>query len=567
MTENSRDRNLELGLFALAFGLALAIRLLRLGELPLTDEEARWALQAFDLSRGLRPEIGPQPAYVVLTAFSFFIVQAGNFAARLVPALFGAVLALVPFLFRQRLGYKPAIFLAFFLAIDPAYLALSRLAGGSVIAVTVLLLAWGAWRNRNWRAAGICIGLALLSGPQLWPGVLGLAVTYGFRLGFKGRFTQPEDVHPVDQHSMLTLLAYAGGSYLVLGSLFLLATGGLSAGLAAIPAYFGGWLTISDVPASRLLIGLVSYEYLALLLAIAGLVRGILRKDELVISMGIWLAVALVLALVYPSRQVADLAWVLIPILTLAAVELSAYFSPIQDGKWETIGMAIFTASVLVFAAINYSAIALVSADPVAMQIRWWLLLGSLALLAVSIAMVAFGWSVPTAVQGGLWGALLVLFILTLSTSIASGGLRTNRTAEMWPAGPNIGQADVLVSQMNELSRSKAGLNHSLDVTILSVDSPALRWILRDWPLKISSGNTLAGSTPSIVIASDQFNRAEIEATYRGRDLKWRTWPAWEQGLLSDWLRWTIRRDFPHIDENIVLWVRNDVFLDSQNIP
>ena len=67
MMDNSRERNLEYGLYALAFGLALTIRLLRLGELPLGDDEARWALQALDLAKGLRPVMGPQPAYVVLT--------------------------------------------------------------------------------------------------------------------------------------------------------------------------------------------------------------------------------------------------------------------------------------------------------------------------------------------------------------------------------------------------------------------------------------------------------------------------------------------------------------------
>ena len=124
MTDHSRERNLEFGLFALALGLALALRLLRLGELPLNDDESRWALQALDLTRGLRTGMGPQPGYVTLTALVFFVIQAGNFAARLVPALFGAALSIVPYYFRDRLGSKPAIVLAFLLALDPGFLGL-----------------------------------------------------------------------------------------------------------------------------------------------------------------------------------------------------------------------------------------------------------------------------------------------------------------------------------------------------------------------------------------------------------------------------------------------------------
>lgn len=562
--ENSRERNLEFGLFALAFGLALSIRLLRLGELPLSDGEARLALQALDLSKGLHPVMSPQPAYIVLTALTFFIIQTSNFAARLVPALFGAGLSLAPFHFRDRLGRKPAIILAFFLALDPGYLALSRIAGSPIIGVAALLFACSAWqKSRSW--AGFWVGVALLSGPMLWPGVLGLAVTYGFLRTIIKHDIQPAG-EPSEQRKSLTRVAiFAGSTYVILGSLFLLATGGLSAGLAAIPAYFGGWLDFTDVPASRLLIGLASYEFLALFLAIASLVRGILKRDKLIISLGLWLTVALVLALVYPSRQVADLAWALIPLLTLAALEISSYLAPIQDGKWETLGMAAFTSAVLIFIMINFSAIALAPAEPTALQLRWWLLLGSLALLIVSIAMVAFGWSIPTAVQGSLWGTLLVLIVLSISTSMASAELRTYHTVEMWPGESYTGQAGTLVSQINDLSRWKAGINRSLDVTLLGIDSPALHWALRDWPISISPGTNLTGSNPSIVITSDQFSSPEIETAYRGQGLTWHTDPAWEQGTGANWLRWSILHDFPQMDGKIILWVRNDIFIDNQN--
>jgi len=193
--------------------------------------------------------------------------------------------------------------------------------------------------------------------------------------------------------------------------------------------------------------------------------------------------------------------------------------------------------------------------------------LGSLALLIVSLAMVGFGWSVSTARQGGLWGMLLVLGVYTLSSGMASAGLRTYRTVEMWPIDPATRQAQTLLSQMNDLSRWKLGVNGTLDVAIVGIDSPALHWLLRDWPLTISTEMVLQGN-PSIVIASDQFSSADIETAYRGQDIIWRTYPAWNQGLPADWLRWSILHEFPSIkDETIILWVRSDVFIDSQNNP
>jgi hypothetical protein len=280
--------------------------------------------------------------------------------------------------------------------------------------------------------------------------------------------------------------------------------------------------------------------------------------------LGIWLAVALVLALAYPSRQVADLAWVLIPLLALAALEVSNYLIPIQDGNWETLGMAGFTIAILTFAAMNFSSIALFSMDQVALQLRWGILIGSIVLLGLSVLMVAYGWSVSVAVQGSVWGILVVFSVYTLSTALAAGGFRTYRTVELWSIGPYTKQAETLSSQMNDLSRGKTGVNASLAVTIAGVDSPSLRWALRDWPVTVTSGQ-VTPDIQSMIIGSNQVSWPDIESIYRGQEFTWRTYPAWNQALPTDWLRWIILHEFPQGDEKIILWAGSDVFIDSQN--
>ena len=633
MTDNSREHNNDYGLYLLAFGLALAIRLLRLGEIPLGDDEARWALQALDLAKGLHASMGPQPAYVVLTSVVFFAVQASNFAARLIPALFGAVLCLAPFYFRDRLGSKAAIVLAFFLALDPTLLGISRLAGSPIMAVTAWMLAWGNWRTGNLRTAGIWAGIALLSGPALWPGVIGLLVAYGLLRGFfsasqtavAGKTAQPkssasntesmnadaplqvdgqetpvwkavnkqdadgdgndwmemesaedDDIPPswhIDNVPLLpngkvlfAMFIYAAGTYLILGSLFLMASGGLSAGLASIPAYFGGWVGLPTVPLNRMLMGFGIYEFLAILLAVSGLVRGVLKRDYGTVMLAAWLLVALVLVLAYPSRQMVDLIWVMLPLLCLAAVEFSSYLVPVMDGVWETVGMAVFTGALLIFAALNYFAIALTPMDPTDVQLRWWILFGSIALLLVSLAMVAFGWSFPTAVQGGLWGSLLLLFIYTFATTIASAELRTSRTFEMWPSSPYIGQPETLISQMNDLSRWKMGTKNAMSVTVAGLDSPALMWVLRDWDVTSLPDASLGAARPDIVISTGKSAQSDIAKSYRGQNISWLVAPMWDQGLVADWLRWSILHDFPKGEEKIILWTRSDVFIDTQNL-
>jgi len=566
MSDTNQVNKQEFYLFVLAFGIALFLRLLRLGELPLGDIESSWALQALDLSKGLRTGMGSQPAYVIFTGLLFYVFQAGNLAARFVPAFFGAILTVIPYQFRNKLGTRTAVILAFFLAFDPGFLAISRTAGSPVLAVTTLLFLFAAWNKRNYGTAGKLAGFALLTGPFLWPGILGLlfAKLISNGLGVTVFSSEQTGDNP-GRAGWIKIISYALITYVLAGSLFLLASGGLSAGVASLPEYLGGFINFSDITAARMLFALVTYELLAVLLAAAAIVRGFIVRDSLVISMGSWFISALVFSLVYPSRQVSDLAWSLIPLLVLASIELEKHLSPIIEGKWETISMMIFTAAILGFATLNYFAIALTPLDPAALQLRWYILIGSLGLLLVSIAMVGFGWSISTAVQGGIWGSLMVMVFCSLSMSAAAAELKTNPTYELWNPGPYIGQQKTLINQLNDLSRWKKGTNTTLEVTIAGVKSPALLWTLRDWKVSILDDLNLANNSPEVVVATDQFSSTQIESVYRGQDFTWRVYPAWDQGLTADWLKWTIIHEFPKSEEKLILWVRSDIFIDSQN--
>ena len=103
-------------LYVIAFLLAAGLRFVQLGTLPLSDAEAKWALQALNVAQGARPLLGPQPIYILLTSALFYLFGASNFLARFVPALIGSTLISVPYLFRRRFQPIPGLLLAFFLA-------------------------------------------------------------------------------------------------------------------------------------------------------------------------------------------------------------------------------------------------------------------------------------------------------------------------------------------------------------------------------------------------------------------------------------------------------------------
>ncbi len=171
---NQSRLKLEHVLYGIALLLALYIRLAGANVIPLTNREADLALQALALARGQAVLVGPHPAYLALTTALMILFSAGNWVARFWPAVMGSLLVLVPALFRGRIGKLPAVLLAFFLALDPGLLAVSRQADSLSMALLFSMLALGLWINQKATLAGIAAGMALLSGPQVWPGLLGL---------------------------------------------------------------------------------------------------------------------------------------------------------------------------------------------------------------------------------------------------------------------------------------------------------------------------------------------------------------------------------------------------------
>ncbi len=280
--------------YGLAFLLALGLRLVQLGAPPLTDSEATLALQALHIVNGTRPLLGPQPAYILLTSVLFLIFESTNFLARIVPAIVGSTMVFAPMLFREKLRPRPALILAFLFAIDPGFVALSRLAGGVVLAVTFTLFAWGMWNHRRFVPAGIFAGLALLSGTSIWMGLLGLGLAWLFIRGVERKpLTEgPEDSDipvfdpdssgeqidkpqlPVTNYEIRPLALALVATLILAGTLFFTVPSGLSAWVSSLPAFLVGWVTSAVMTPGRMLFTLFVYEPLGLFFAILSLIRG-----------------------------------------------------------------------------------------------------------------------------------------------------------------------------------------------------------------------------------------------------------------------------------------------------
>lgn len=555
-------------LYGLAFLIALGFRLIQLGASPLTDTEARLALQALHLAQGQRPLLDPQPAYLLFTSLLFFLTQATNFTARFLPALAGSVLVFAPRLFRDRLKPLPALVLAFLLAFDPALAALSRQANGTIFALTFLLFAWGMWRNGYAIPAGIFAGLALLSGPSIWSGFLMLLLPLLLLQRASPSQTLITNYHLRDTgFSLLSTL-------LLGGTLFFTIPGGLSAFFASPAAYLEGWIAPSVFSPARVLFVLFAYEPLGIFLALFALLRGFRLGSPRVTRLSLWLGISLLLAVFY--RQPGELVWAVIPLLILAAQELSHLTNVYPEERIEVSVVAGAMLILLIYIWFNIANIALnpyehFTPTPIAflgkvvtlpLGPRYVVLFGATLILVVSTILVAFGWSPRTARLGAAWSASLFLGIYALAAAWGASGMRLFNSAELWSADQPPLHVDLLVSSVRQASLFSSGNIETQPVTVLGIRSAALEWALRNHPLQVVT--TLDPLTPPPIVITPLVNEPSLSAAYRGQDFTWGQPIAWANIQPPDWVRWLVYRQLPRETGTIILWVRDDLFPDAR---
>ncbi len=580
---NSPRLKYEGWLYALAFLIALGFRFIQLGASPLTDSEAKIALQALNIAQGKAVQLGPQPAYILFTSLLFGIIEATNFMARLLPALAGSALVFAPWFFRERLTPRIALIAAFLLAIDPGLVAVARQADGTMLAVTFTLFAIGMWLERRAIPLGILAGLALLSGPSVWSGVLTLGLTWLLLRGIFSAKTDPvldedeeqgSDEIPVPapkitNYELRTSLIALAATILLAGTLFFTIPGGLSAWLASLPAYITGWTSASLATPLRTFVTFLVYEPLGIFLAVFAIIRGIRAGDKDVIQPGLWLGIALLLAVF--QRQPAQLTWAVIPLLALAARELSDASEIYEDERVE-VGVVIAVVTLLLtYIWFNVSSIAIAPYGQAPINIpmigvienpRSIVLFGSLAIVIACIFLVSVGWSARTAWLGSIWSFTIFLDLYSIGSAWGASGLRTPGGIELWNPDPRPLQADLLLASVEDISEFSTGDERSQPVMIMGIDSPALEWLLRGHNAEVVTALDPLVAPP--IVITPLMDDLGLPSAYRGQDFTWRQGTSWGSLLPSDRLNWFVFRKVPLENETIILWARDDLFPDAR---
>ncbi len=160
-------------------------RCAELGVRPLAASEAVASWTAWTLATGGSPAEGvfaaaPDSGSLLgLQTLLFWFFSGDDAAARVVPAIVGSLIVVVPWALRTALGRVESITLAALLASDPLFVGYSRLADGTAVAVaaiwTAVICLWviagldsGNARANVSRSAWIAVAIGATSGPVFW---------------------------------------------------------------------------------------------------------------------------------------------------------------------------------------------------------------------------------------------------------------------------------------------------------------------------------------------------------------------------------------------------------------
>jgi len=543
------------------------LRFVLLDRLPLTNSEAINALQALTGAQGGEHLIGGEAGYVLLTTAWFFLFGAGDGIARFWPALAGAALALTPWLFRRHLGEKAALLLCFGLAVDAGWTAVSRQAHGMTLAGLFIILALAALVNKKSRLLGVLTALALLGGPAFWLGAIGLGAAYAlYKLVFQPQQIQSEEdeaeeIGIFEGINWKSAGIWFGGAALAFGTLLFLIPNGLNSVFNGFAQYFINWSKPGDLNIWRLLLGFVISQPIGFLFGAIGLLRMFRSRNSLDIFLAVWWLTALALVLLNPGREMIQAGWASLPMLALASRQLAGLLTTEVQGRWTAIAYSIIVVVLLVFAWLNFIAYFQAARPEVSTLIRVVTTIFPVLLLIGAAIVIRWFWSEETAGQGALWGLVAVLALWSFSAAWGNTGLGANPAGQIWRVDALVDEVDLLKTTVNELSTWKTNVAGELELVVEGIDSPALRWALRDYSQIKYVTSTASASSPAMLITGDKPS-PELAETYRGQDFVLEINPSWQMSF-DEWLQWAAYKKVPVSKTMVVLWARADLFPDA----
>jgi uncharacterized protein (TIGR03663 family) len=564
----------ETFLYGLIFLIALALRLWKLSAYPLSNLEVQQSLLALALYRGGPLEASYySPLLVSLNALAFLLFGSSDVSARLASVLLGSVLVILPLTLRRQLGPLVCLLASALLAISPVAVYFSRTLNSEIGVATGALMVvsgffnWAEDRQPRWLlllAGGLALLLAAGSMAYSVLIIFGLIVLIQFT-AFKALWGGQELGSMEYGIGSTANLRQAGIFFLVI--LVLLSTALLFnlKGLGVMTTSLSDWLSrFSFQPRPdagyNAIFLLTIYEPLLVLSGLTGLALVIVRRNLLTIVFGIWFVGLLLLDVLMAGRPNNNVILPLVPLTFLAAFALAELWQGLNKyGTWQNEGLLLIVGlTITSFGYIGLTSWLVRTCGPndLFCQYGWLQPIAALALFLIVVIFFLLMSDVNAAIRGAALTGVAVSLLVTINI-----GWRLNYGPLMYLVYQPLASTPVstgLVSLTETLTGEasrQAGDKNSLPVTLTGVDSPILKWQLRDYR-HLKTEFTL--ESPTTAIITPVRSELGLGQAYLGQDFALNA--RWSPiGLpAKTLLKWLIyrRADTPTNEEKVVLWLR-----------
>jgi 4-amino-4-deoxy-L-arabinose transferase-like glycosyltransferase len=556
----------EIALYGVFLCLALALRLggleIRIMDVPEADQ----AWQSWQLAHGGVPEGNYSPLLTSGQALLFFVLGASDRVARLLPALVGSAMVLVPYLARSHLGRAGALASTLILALSPTLVYSARYGGGETLLVAAALGLGALWlayrqepRSTYLYAMAVVAALLLLSEPRAIGVILVAGVAWAVeRFAFRRTLLDPQPAQSVPWRTLGIVLA---------GTWVLVATG-----IAFNPSGIAVWADFPSVWGARFapvvngqpwyypLGALLLYDPFLIVFGAIGAADMLLRRDRA--SAFLWMALGtLLLALLAGGRDVGDVALVcaFLAILAGRAIDnLVTSWSSHGRFREALFALAALGLTAYVVLQASFYAFALYRSMDKASQFLWfWLLAVALILVLLGLALAWYGAEVTWRIGGTVVAIALLVSAFSATTGLNFRHANDPRELHIGVAS-DVGTRDAL-SVLADVSYHKTGYPRSTPITVEAELGPVWLWYLRDWQdIRVVEDLTAQVDTP-LVLASADRNRPELGNRYIGQDFVARTW--WQSSQLgaNEQPRWWLYRKSatqPVSVQKVIVWMQ-----------
>jgi hypothetical protein len=484
---------------------------------------------------------------------------------RLIPALFGVGLVILPWLWRKQLGTVGVMVCSLFLAVSPLQTAVSRTAGGdspALFAILLLVISLYHFRDsgkNGWLyTAAVALAIGLTSTTLFYSGLLTFGVAYFVYRKIGVPIFADDDPVEITAQIRQTAVIITVAVFGAISTLFLWYPAGIGT-VATLPAMWIQQFNFANIAqiADPFLI-ILRYEPGLIILTMLAMGWITWRNHALGSLLIFWFATVALITLLQPGASGNALLFIL-PSALLVGLWSNSQISPRWDGVTltATAGGVVFLMLILV----NLTRFLRVAAfNPTDLEQPLTIVLG--LLLAVSALFLLASWDIDYVTQAGLLSLLICITFYSWGTAWWLGNEGKHDPRERWVTSATDDDARYLFPVIKELSRQAT--NSTADLTILSlVDTPVLRWYLRDYT-QVEFADTLPSPTVSDLIITPENSELTLPTDYLGSDyglIRPKPELIVTETIISDTLKWWFFQESitPINEERVIIWLRSDL--------